>query len=562
MYKRQPEYSVIVSSTNSPILIGSQYGVVLPPIHNKSPYIIPYTCMPLALLENNTVTDIAPRLPTQEELAILLYNPQVSLASNQAVVGDINHPLYRARVYSSNGSYIISLPRVVETIAVPGYVPPHTREVLEESTIRTDWIDSTPNPSTPPPPPPFVYSRGLKVQAYNLTPGGTYMPNPAPLTVTRGTLTGLSIVADDKGMLEYQSTAPLEDLSGILPSSSPNLSIGLGQSFQVLSPTMLGAVSVYLRAGYYGVISICQLLSDQPYGSSLAWTGVSSTNTGWVDIAIGPVFLLPGTYALISQSIVGSVLGRRHYLLPSLVATQLGVSPITLEGTPETTGSLSMILSQDGSWEPLTSMDLLYRVYKAAPTATYRDRSTIIEGGEAFDGYEYRPSYLLPAGTYITCTTRMTASVGAGPLVGSTFPPMTSLTIAEALFGTDTLFPVIQEGEIDLHITSKNGTWISKEELVGPYTGVEVSLNANIPEGSTITVYISMGNGWSQVDLVSVTGDRYTYRVEELSSTSSSTDINGVVRQVIRERLRIRIDLNTTSPELRPSVWDINKMLL
>ena len=386
------------------------------------------------------------------------------------------------------------------------------------------------------------------MRAYNLEPNATYTPNPTPSTVTRGMAVGPSIKADQWGMLEYQSSDIPVDLSGIIPTTTPNLSIGLGQSFRVLTPTMVGNVSIYLRAGYQGVLSICAIQGNQPYGAPLTWVPVSSIATGWVDIAIGPVYLPPGKYALVSQSVVGSVIGRRHYLLP------------TLDGTPETTNSMNMLLSQGdhrggGQWQSLPNMDLMYRIHKATPTATYRDRYVAIEWPEAFDGYEYEGEYNLPPGTYITCTAL--TKEGGGTLLGKTFPPRTSMVLAEALFGTDTLFPTVGNGEVRVHITSKTGTWISREELVGPYTNARVSLNAHVPEGSTITLYINSGSGWVPMNLTQVVGARRIYQIGDLSPTTSSTDINGTVREVVRERLRVRIELSTLSPHIQPYVWGL-----
>jgi hypothetical protein len=198
-------------------------------------------------------------------------------------------------------------------------------------------------------------------------------------------------------------------------------------------------------------------------------------------------------------------------------------------------------------------MDLMYRVHKAVPTATYRDRFTTIEWGEAFDGYEYTPNYQLPPGSYITCT--VSTKQGGQPM-GKVFPPRTSIVLSEALFGTPTLFPSIGVGYVSLYTTSKVGTWISREELVGPYSAVEVSLSSHTPEGSSVRVYVGSGSGWVELDLVGV-GMRSTYRIANLPPTTSSSDINGVVREVMRERVRIRIDLVTISPEVQPYVWDV-----
>ncbi len=555
-------YSAIVSSDNTPILIGNQYGVVVPDIP-INPYLIPNRCMPLASLYDGLLTDIAGRLPTDAELYLLLSSIQyTSSSNNQANTGDVNHPLYRVRVinYHPNGDLeaggIICLPRVVQTLAIPGYIPPHTLSVIEENTVRTDWIDSAPTPSTPPPPLPFVHvsvetNNGYVVYGYNLTPGVSYNPNPAPSKILRGTPQGLSITADSHGMLEYASTDKPIDLSGILPTTNPDLSIGIGQSFRILSSVMVGVVSLYLKAGYHGVVSICALQNNKPYGPALAWVGVSSTSTGWVDIQIGPVYLPAGSYALVSQSVVGSAIGRRHYLLP------------TLSGTPESTGSMNMLLSQDGLWESLPNMDLMYRIHSAVPSSTYRDRITVLDWGEPFDGYEYISNYHLAPGTYITCTPN---TKQGGPLLGKVFSPRTTITLSEALFSTDTLFPTIDEGLVHLYITSKTGTWISKEELVGPYTSVRITLNAHIPEGSTITVYVNSASGWLPIPLLQSAGARdvplsvgntFTYQINGLSPTTSSTDINGVVRQVIRERVRIRVEMTTLSPEIQPHIWGI-----
>lgn len=555
-----PEYSAIVSSVGTPILMGNQYGVVIPHAL-PNPYLIPHRCIPLALLEgigaSSTVMDIAARVPTQGELLRLLSDVEPIPQGNQ--LGDINHPLYKVRVsqYLPNGEYeaggVIYLPRVTQVLTVPGYAPPSTRLVLEESTVRTDWIDSAPTPSTPPPPPPFVYAEGLTVRAYNLEPNGTYTPNPNPSTVIKGALVGISIRADQWGMLEYQSPDTPVDLSGIIPTATPNLSVGLGQSFRVLTPTMVATVSLYLRAGYQGVLSICTMQGSQPYGVVLAWVPVSSIATGWLDIAIGPVYLPPGTYALISQSVVGSVIGRRHYLLP------------TLDGTPETTNSMNMLLSQGGVWQSLPNMDLMYRIHKATPTATYRDRYVVVEWSEAFDGYEYVENYNLPPSTYITCTA---LTREGGTLLGKTFPPRTSMVLGEALFGTDTLFPTVGTGEVKVYITSKSGTWISREELVGNYTSIRVSLNAQVPEGSAIALYVNSGSGWVPLELIETMDTigslrhasafaRRSYHIGGLSPTTSSTDINGVVREVVRERLRVRIELSTLSPEIQPYVWGL-----
>lgn len=544
-----PEYSTLVDSTNNPMLLGSKYGVVLPHT-THTPYLIPHKCVPIALLEGGVVTDIAPRLPTHSELLAVLSSPQRDVTSNQS--GDAHHPLYTVRVtnYLPGGEYVASgviyLPRVEHRVAVPPYIPPYSSSVVEESTVRTDWIDSSPTPSTPPPPPPFVYSTptgsGVLVSGYNLAPGGTFTPNPSPTKVLRGSLIGTSIKADAYGVLEYEST-DVVDLSGIMPTTNPDISVGLGQSFSTLTPLMVGKVSLYLRAGYYGLVSICSIQGSQPYGPPLVWVPVSSTTTGWLDINIGPVYLAPGSYAVVSQSVVGSVIGRRHYLLP------------TLSGTPETTGSMNMLLSQDGQWLSLPNMDLMYRVHRVVPSSTYKDRFTTIEWGEAFDGYEYMSNYQLPPGTYITCTANTKVGDGA-QLLGKVFPPRTSIVLEEALFGTATLFPSIGVGGVSLHITSKVGTWISREELVGPYSTVRVSLCSHTPEGTSVSVYLSNASGWVEMMLVEV-GTRSTYQIDNLSPTTSSTDINGAVRQVMRERLRVRIELATISPELQPYVWDV-----
>jgi hypothetical protein len=540
-----PEYSAIVSNNGTPILIGGKsYGVVLPNI-SLNPYLIPLRCVPLATLSNGVVTDIAARLPTDDELLLLLHRPLKSISSDQ--IGDVNHPLYRVRV-STEG--VIYLPRTTSTVQVEGYVLPNTRSVLEESSVRTDWIDSAPTPSTPPPPPPFVHAKkvisGYRVRGYNLSPSTIYTPYPAPDSVTRGALTGTSITSDAYGMLEYiSSTVPI-DLSGIVLTATPNVGIGLGQSFKVSVPVMVGTVSLYLRAGYYGVISICPLQNNQPYGAALAWVGVSTTSTGWTDVEIGPIHLPTGTYGLISQSVIGSVIGRRHYLLP------------TLEGVPETTNSMSLMLSQAGTWESLPNMDLMYRIYKATPNSTYGERVTTITGLEAFDGYEYTPNYNSPPNTYITCTGRTSAT---GALIGSTFPPRTSIALVEALFGTATLFPTIGEGSLSMHTTSKTGTWVSLEALVGAYTAVIVLLDAVMPEGSSVSVYVNSGAGWLEVPLLDIRGTQHTYRIEDMSPTTSSTDINGVVKAVVRERIRVRVDLSTTSPEIQPRVWNIARTI-
>jgi hypothetical protein len=198
-------------------------------------------------------------------------------------------------------------------------------------------------------------------------------------------------------------------------------------------------------------------------------------------------------------------------------------------------------------------MDLMYKVHKAVPTAAYRDRFTTIEWLEAFDGYEYAPNYQLPPGTYITCTAN---TKRGGQALGKVFPPRTSMVLSEALFGTDTLFPSIGGGHISLHITSKVGSWISREELVGPYSSVRVVLSSHVPEGTGVRVYVGSGSGWVEMSQV-VAGTRSTYEIAKLSPTTSSTDINGAVRAVMRERVRIRIELVTVSPELQPYVWDV-----
>lgn len=542
-----PEYSALVDSTNTPMLLGTNYGVLLPHT-TTTPYLIPYKCVPIALLGGGLVVNIAPRLPTDRELLEVLSSPGRNVAANQS--GDVHHPLYRVRVtnYLPGGEHVVGgviyLPRVEHRVSVPPYIPPNSTSILEESMVRTDWIDSSPTPSTPPPPPPFVHATpitsGILISGYNLTPGGTYTPNPAPTKVLRGTPSGASIKADAYGMLEYEALN-VTDLSGVIPTAYPNLSVGLGQSFRTQTPSMVGKVSLYLRAGYYGVVSVCVIQGSLPYGPPLAWVPVSSTSTGWLDISIGPMYLPPGTYALVSQSVVGSVIGRRHYLLP------------TLGGTPETAGSMSMLLSQDGQWLSLPNMDLMYKVHNAKPTATYRDRFTTIEWVEAYDGYEYVSNYQLPPSTYITCTAH---TKQGGQPIGKVFPPRTSMVLSEALFGTATLFPSIGVGYVILYITSKVGTWISREELVGPYTSVTVSLSSHTPQGTSVRVYLGSGSGWVEMTLVD-TGTRYTYQVVNLSLTTSSTDINGAVRQVMRERVRIRIELATISPELQPYVWDV-----
>lgn len=552
-----PEYSALVDSTNRPMLLGSNYGVVLPHT-THTPYLIPHKCVPIALLEGEVLTDIAPRLPSPSELLAVLSNPERDVIPNY--LGDVYHPLYRVRVTNClpSGEHVaggvIYLPRVGHRVVVPPYIPPHSSSMVEESTVRTDWIDSSPTPSTPPPPPPFVHSNptasGVSVTGYNLTPWGRYTPNPSPTKVLRGSLIGTSIEADAHGMLEYESS-DVVDVSGIIPTTNPDISVGLGQSFRTLTPLMVGKVSLYLRAGYYGLVSLCSIQGagtapdrregSGPYGPPLAWVPVSSTTTGWLDINIGPVYLAPGTYAVISQSVVGSVIGRRHYLLP------------TLEGIPETIGSMNMLLSQDGHWLSLPNMDLMYRIYEAVPTVTYKDRFTTIEWGEAFDGYEYVSNYQLPPGTYITCTTN---AMQGGPPLGKVFPPRTSMVLSEALFGTPTLFPSIDIGYVSLYITSKVGTWISREELVGPYTSVRVSLRSYTPDGTSVKVYVGSSSEWVEMALMEL-GTRSVYYIANLLPTTSSTDINGVVRQVMRERVRVRIELGTLSVELQPYVWDV-----
>jgi hypothetical protein len=551
--------SYITTQIDTAMVMGMGYVVTLPYITYRDPYVTDnvYSCMYIASLEGGIVTDIAPRLIDVEQL-LRLVGPTPSSISIE--LGDIYHPLYKARVVPNrpNGTNVplgvIYLPRIAIQVKVNGYIVPNSNAVLEQSEVRTDWIDSSPTPSTPPPPPPFMYIESTpdntyKVRAYNLLPDTVYIPNPFPLRVIVGTLTSPNIKADSTGALEYVTSTPPVELSGIVPSDYPDVSVGLGQGFYIERGVMVSGVSLYLRAGYYGVISICPMsvvgVSTPTLMPPLAWVPVSTTSIGWTYISLGPIYLQPGTYAIVSQSVVGSIMARRHYLLPNLVQS----------APQETSGSMSMLLSQAGTWQSLPNMDLTYRLHSSTPIegSLYADRVLEIEWPEPFDGYEYEPDYLLPPGTYITCTAN-----SGGTLVGKVFPPTTKLSITEALFGTPTLYPVIRDNNVTLYITSKEGTWVSRESLVNTYTSVRVTFNAYIPEGSSVVVSIAGGsNGWLPLTVEQVLEDKYTYYIENLSPTTVMTDINNQPRQVLRDRVRIRIDLKTVSPHIQPHVWGV-----
>lgn len=482
------------------------------------------------------------------ELSVLNFSKHIE----DILLGDTEHPLYTA-YYDPSGS--ITQGRFIHTLPIAPYIPPYTEVVSSYQTKMTELNLVPPTQS------PTIILDGKLLQAYNLpsTPLDLHAEaGDQSVTILKamvGSATLNQATSNAQGLLTLELSAIPDpatlSLGPYSISSAPQLDRGIGQGFTCPIPFICVGASVYLSQGFSGLICLCWAANGIPSQPVLQWQPIEAAQSGWVSVSWPPTFIDRPYAVILTTSITGWV-GAYTVGFP------------LLEDGSETADSISLLSAVSNDWSHIRQRDMVCKIHKAEVVSPLKAKHDYdIAYSEPFDGIEPHLLTQTPPNTRLSYTWSL---LGAPLMDLDSFIATSSLILSVGLDSPySTTFPVFLGGAVDLWVSRKDSTWVSKNvELPYIYHSVRVKLAHHVPLGASIKVYISSNRGqtWLPMqssDPINTTTDltQVEYSLTGLSPSTSMEDVNRMVVNMPRNEYRLRIDLHSTQSHIRPVIYQL-----
>lgn len=486
-----------------------------------------------------TLKDSPYRLPPNSQIYALYHSLlNKKLAQPNQILTDDFHPLYTARVTQEG----ITLGRYQVKVNVDPYTPQHSTDLYSWQTGLTEYNQCPKTIS------PYIDLKGQLLTGYNL-------PNtPLTLTCKGQPITPIDLIYGQASgniitpignhvslNIPYNCTQPWLGPYGI--SSAPLLDRGFAQEFEAPNPIQVIGFSFYTQDIFTGLV----VLSNGTM--ALSWARVLN-QSGQVYVEFPLPAIVSGIFRVNLLSNLGAMVGV--YDVNSNVPRSEGVF------------SRRLLLSVDNQWIPIANKDLACELYvtKGIPNAQY-EVNISISHLESFDGAAPQLTTQNPMGSSMALTWYRDNI----PLVDlSSFPPTDTLTLkVKAALSPNGSLPIFLGGDVELSMTRKESTWVGRDEETNKvYNQALLLLEYSLPEGTNIKPYLSSDGGrtwfgFDESNITPLTGDKFQaeYRAIDLPISLLMTDVNGQSNPVPRTRGRVRLDLTTQQPQVRPIVHDV-----
>lgn len=430
--------------------------------------------------------------------------------------------------------------------------------VITEFTVISGAVASTDNTTF------SVTNNGTFVVEFNV-------PNNLPAQTTTVTVSNQSITSGASyRIISNSGIAPIE-------TDSINLEVvdqAIAQSFTLSDSCILKWIGLFIRnvinnqlKTVAGTVNLVRVINGVPQNESLGRAYINTaevvTSSDGSLISLfeldNPIYLIPGTYALVISNNIDSM----ELYTNTVNQPLLNSNTATVSNVDFIDGSLYQY--NNGVWVSNQQQDLAFQLVKMSFKQSQVNLPiTLINPVNSFSLLNSFIRYIRPAGTTVEVKYKYENQSSFAVLNPNQLLPdkVNRLDlIFELKSDNPNLMPLIDNSSFFITNSFNNeGKWISRTiEMQDYYTSISVELDSYLPQGSNLTVYISSNKGqtWEALSLEKEQLANGAIPLYKQTYSKQLTDtvnffFNDQSSTFRRKFLTVRVDLESVSLNQNP----------